>query len=403
MDINRAWRDILSSENQRTILTVLKINLISVLLRAKKLDFVKLKEEDLDGVKTCNELTRIREACIWQTYGQDGIKLSDIKQKFRSCARTNDTQAGIDSRDARRIVNLIDVLSNATHTLLYFRNLEAHELNPIDDPGHAAALAGVVLHLTEQLAPQKDPLKASVEKLRATASSVLQLCSAFYEEDDEKQEDSYRGPTPPEEEKEDRDILLEKLEELRSEWERDIKTLIQRVPDEEKLRAIASEVVDQSVKKFQDTLHQSGSAPEDRRDDFEGFLELPIEEESDDFETSGSKISPSPTPIQAKNSLIALRNRISDEFRWNNIPIENWENVLQRPIIGQMIEEKITDVEQWRKAGGTIKERYTDERNRSKAMDKQLEKYGKEIFDIMQSIDWMDERELHDLDDEVPF
>ena len=258
-------------------------------------------------------------------------------------------------------------------------------------PGHATALAGVVLHLTEQIPIPKDsPFKTDIEKLREDASAALKLCSAYYEEDDEQQEDSRDG-LMSEEEQEGPDILLEKLRELRSEWEKNFETLIQRVPDEEKWRSIASEVAEQSVRKIRGTPHQFSGDSEDGQDDFEEFLEFPSEEESSE---AGRAVSPFLTPIQAENVLVALRNRINDEFRWNNTPIKTWENVLQRPIIRQMIEERIADVEQWKKAGGKIKERYRDKRNRSKAMDAQLEQYGEEIFAIMSSI--AD-------DDDVPF
>lgn len=375
--VDKTWREILSSENQRTIIFLLERSLTSVLRFADELGFVKLGEGELATVKGCDELGDIRKIYA-QKYGREEIKLLDIKKKFLNRTKPGSRQQDIRPEEAKRIVNLIEVSYNAATSLRYFRNLWAHKNTPVDDPGHATALAGTVLHLIEQINPEGDDLKTRVGKLREDTLVTLKLSSAFYEEDDEKQEDSCRDQMALEEEKEGTDILLEKLEEFRSEWDA-VKTLLHRVPDEIQMRLLASNTATQSPKKNLESLNK------------EELSEFSDEEKSNRFDTDEFEgddvVSPSLTPIQAENRLIALRNRISSEFRWNNAPIKPWENVLQRPLIEQVIQEKIQDAEQWKNTGGKIKERYTDKRNSSEAMDGQLRKYGGEIFDIIKSIE----------------
>ena len=384
--IDDAWRAILSREARNTLVKILKNNLIDILKQAERLDFIELEEDEVKKIENLNELPKIRSE-YRRSHGQDGKSLRFIRREFEDHARGLKSHSRIDQKNARMILNRIDVFSNAAEMLVYFRNANAHQDDPIDDPGHAAALAGLVQHMLEQSVHLRDQeAKISIETLRTYALDTLRLCHSFYEA--ERKEEIDAGPmtsesalTVEEEENREVDIVVEKIEEFRSEWKKDVRTLLGRTLDEERLRVLFSD----SFERILDTtLRRSDSEPDARKDDSEVFPEFSDEEESPHFELT---VSPSLTPIQAENRLIALRNRISDEFRWNNAPIKPWENVLQRPLIEQIIQEKIQNVEQWKNAGGKIKERYTDRRNSSEAMDEQLRKYGGEMFDIIESIE----------------
>ena len=344
--------------------------------------FIKgLEEDEIEKIKNFDELSiEIQKAYSGQ-HGQDSKSLRFIRKEFLAHAQGRKSHSRTDQKNAQMILNRIDVFSNAVETLVYFRNTAYHRNDPIDDPGHATALAGTVLHMIEHsVSSGNDKAEARIDALRKKALSVLKLCGSFYGEDEEQATSS---PTPlespsthTEEEKEEANIVVEKLEEFRSEWEDAVKTLLHRIPDESQMRLLASNAATQSAKKILEALNK------------EEFSEFSDEEESNRFDTDefeeGEVVSPSLTPIQAENRLIVLRDHIKNETK-----VQYYHNVLQRKFVKQMIKEEMRDMKQWeqlKKSDGPIKEWYEDSRNDPEIMDEQLERYGEKIFAIISSI-----------------
>jgi hypothetical protein len=104
-------------------------------------------------------------------------------------------------------------------------------------------------------------------------------------------------------------------------------------------------------------------------------------EDEGEYETTSAP--PAITPQQARNQLFQLRNQIRDEQEAEGTPIDNWENIVQGPIIERMIGNRISTLEDW-KNEPTISYKY--ERNRE-VMDRQLERYQSMIFAVMKQIE----------------
>ena len=260
--INDAWRDILYYNNQNTLVEILKNNLIDILKQAERLAFIKeLEEDEIEKIKILmNCLLKSKRHIAASTDKTVKVCVSFGKNSSLMLRAENLTRVQT-KKTLMMILNRIDVFSNAVETLVYFRNTAYHRNDPIDDPGHATALAGTVLHMIEHsVSSGNDKAEARIDALRKKALSVLKLCSSFYGEDEEQATSS---PTPlespsthTEEEKEEANIVVEKLEEFRSEWEDAVKTLLHRIPDESQMRLLASNAATQSAKKTLEALNK---------------------------------------------------------------------------------------------------------------------------------------------------
>ena len=104
-------------------------------------------------------------------------------------------------------------------------------------------------------------------------------------------------------------------------------------------------------------------------------------EDEPQYETTSAP--PAITPQQARNQLFQLRNQIRDEQESEGTPIDNWENIIQGPIIERMIGDRISTLDDW-KNEPTIAYKY--ERNED-VMDRQLDRYQSIIFEIMNQIE----------------
>lgn len=88
---------------------------------------------------------------------------------------------------------------------------------------------------------------------------------------------------------------------------------------------------------------------------------------------------PSINKRQASDKLLQLRNRIRDQFP----DLENWENILQKPIVDVMIADKPSTREEW-KSIPTVSQKY---RNHQDVMDPQLANHWEEIRSILLQIE----------------
>jgi hypothetical protein len=129
-----------------------------------------------------------------------------------------------------------------------------------------------------------------------------------------------------------------------------------------------------------------------------------VEDETIDFDENDST-QPVPTLVsstgsgttitreQGRQRLLSLRNDIRRRFQ-----IENWENILQGPIIDAMLRGQVTDLEEW-KVADDISWRFL---KHSGLMTQQLEEHWGQISDILENIEW-EGPAWGDLDDEIPF
>ena len=103
----------------------------------------------------------------------------------------------------------------------------------------------------------------------------------------------------------------------------------------------------------------------------------------DDVPYETTSAPPAITPQQARNQLYQLRNKIRDEQEQAGTPIDNWENVLQGPIIERMIGDRISNISDWKKES-MISDKY---KKNKKIMKQQLAKYKSAMFEVIAQIE----------------
>lgn len=246
----------------------------------------------------------------------------------------------------------------------------------------ASNVAELVIKKLQRLAKEKINLTFDANWLRSLMSDVAEQVVKKAREDISPAADIVQPeklPNPKLKKDKSAALIIKKIEQSESKWRKAIENVIDRIPDVDQL---AVDLATEIVKRLPKESHLVRSPQANELGTFDG----PVAEDEIEYPEAGPRVSPSLTPPQALTRLIALRNRINGEFIWEGEPIPAYLNVLQRPIIQQMIQEKICTIEQWKEAGGKINARYIDPRNPQEAMDKQLEDYGEEIFEIMNSI-----------------
>jgi hypothetical protein len=99
------------------------------------------------------------------------------------------------------------------------------------------------------------------------------------------------------------------------------------------------------------------------------------------------------TRAQAKQRFMSLRNEIRQSYQ-----IENWENILQGPIIDAMLDEQLNNIDEW-KIADEISWRFE---KHEAVMKLQLDKYWDRILDVLNSIEWKGS-DWDGLSDDIPF
>ncbi len=180
----------------------------------------------------------------------------------------------------------------------------------------------------------------------------------------------------PRAEQDDRHVVADRP--AREGLQATLASLRDRILDEERLRSIVSDALAGiGTSGGPDPDWSEAEAAEEQSAHFDP---LP------DDERSVLTLRPVLTLQQAENRLVSLRNRIKAEEN-----IEWFECALQRKFIRQMLDQRICDQLSWRRAGGPIRSWFEDKRNDRRVMERQLERYGDEIFGIMKSVDFGDE------------
>ena len=83
--------------------------------------------------------------------------------------------------------------------------------------------------------------------------------------------------------------------------------------------------------------------------------------------------------FQLKDRLFVLRNQIS-----RKTPCEPWENILQGPIIQEILERKPKNIKEWKEIP-LISAKY---RQHARSMDRQIKDFWQEIQRLLDSVDW---------------
>jgi hypothetical protein len=165
-------------------------------------------------------------------------------------------------------------------------------------------------------------------------------------------------------------------------------------------------------KKIEDTAQQVPALVKSAIGDFEEEMDTAnfkddlsqdelVQEQPDDVvsdKSFDSKQASAITVEQARQSLLALRNTIKLESLNQGLALENWENILQGPIITSMLKNQVTSLDEWKKIQD-ISWRYIKHKL---IMDQQLDQEWGQISEILNSIDWP-QGGYGELDDEMPF
>lgn len=116
---------------------------------------------------------------------------------------------------------------------------------------------------------------------------------------------------------------------------------------------------------------------EGRRNELEA-ISITLEEATAPIEPQMQIEKPSINIGQATTKLLQMRNRIRNQ----NPDLENWENILQRPIVNVMVRDKPKTIDDWINLPG-INQRY---KKHQVDMDKQLNEFWEEIEAILKQL-----------------
>jgi hypothetical protein len=103
------------------------------------------------------------------------------------------------------------------------------------------------------------------------------------------------------------------------------------------------------------------------------------------------------TPSQARFELLELRNEIRHSYQKSGRNLEHWENILQGPIVDQMLSERPSDVIEW-KSLPAVAAKYSQF---TELMDEQLSAFSERMFEILSRITSINFFE--DFDEDIPF
>ena len=396
--LDSSWRLLLGAENESALCELVYQQIAAFVDFSEKRALVDKSEYLEELADSRKDLTRFTQALHklnkpyflpGKGYAQDKISFRDLTYLIKNEARTakDSSKPIIESLAALgfEIPALVNILRQ-------HRNRQSHDNSQMEEPEFALQLAAAILRIINIRLTISEHLKADIEKLKFQAMEIVNYCSSYYTVDPDEElkaappesnegpnigvETHLQGSISKTEQSKGRAPSTESLDELtglvrsfQNSTERSVNVI------EMQLRDLGRRVGELSFKMpaTESTIIPNidySADPKDLTNDFGDRQQWQFGHEQALNEEA------------VRDQLLKMRIDIKNYYNDRGIRIANWINVLQRPMVEELIETRVTTEKEWRELS-TFQEKWKMNSDEHELINSQLESWGRQALGIM--------------------
>ena len=396
--LDHSWRLLLSAGNEAALCELVYQQITAIVIFSTKKNLIDESEYLIHLADCRNDLTKFARALneMSRPYFLSGKGYDQNKLTFRDLTFLIQREAIGATKSSKPVIQSLAALGfeipPLVNTLKQHRNRQSHNNSQMEEPEYALQLAAAVLRLINIRLAISEDLRPGIDELKGRAMKIVNYCSSYYTIDPESDSGGQqsKSDTPPPKAIEERskqnspETSSDKTNAYNTRAIEDLSSLIQsfQTSTEKSISAIemkVSDLVDRiGSSSYESTAISSAtSTTTDQDNNQKHFLS-----ENDDNEEWQFRHEQALNEEAVRDQLLKMRIDIKNHYSTRGIKIANWINILQRPIVEELIEKKVTTEEKWRELS-TFQEKWKVNFSDRGLMDKQLEYWAHQALNLL--------------------